>query len=90
MTRGMIERSPPGVPSSVTGGLRVHVVQGEQFVTDDPEAVLTTLLGSCVAACMRDPVAGVAFAYVTNDMGPRWQNPRNKALLASIYECLAA
>lgn len=59
MTRGMIERSPPGVPSSVTGGLRVHVVQGEQFVTDDPEAVLTTLLGSCVAACMRDPVAGV-------------------------------
>ncbi len=45
--------------SAVTGGLRVHVVQGEQFVTDDPEAVLTTLLGSCVAACMRDPVAGV-------------------------------
>jgi len=37
-----------------------------------------------------DPVAGVAFGYVTNDMGPRWQNPRNKALLAAIYESLAA
>ena len=42
-----------------TDGKRVHVVQGEQYVTDDPDVVLTTLLGSCVAACMRDPVAGV-------------------------------
>lgn len=41
-------------------GLRpVHIVQGEQHVTDDPEAVLTTILGSCVAACLRDPVAGI-------------------------------
>jgi len=36
-----------------------HVVQGERFVTDDPEVVLTTILGSCVAACLRDPLAGV-------------------------------
>lgn len=36
-----------------------------------------------------DPEAGVAFAYVTSDMGPRWQNPRNKALLDAIYESLA-
>jgi chemotaxis protein CheD len=41
-------------------GLRpIHVVQGEQHVTDDPDVVLTTILGSCVAACMRDPVARV-------------------------------
>ena len=41
-------------------GLRpVHIVQGEHYVTDDPEVVLTTILGSCVAACLRDPVAGV-------------------------------
>lgn len=39
--------------------MRVHVVQGEHFVTDNPEAVLITLLGSCVAACIRDPVAGI-------------------------------
>lgn len=37
-----------------------------------------------------DPAARVAFGYVTNDMGPRWQNPRNKVLLAAIYESLAA
>jgi chemotaxis protein CheD len=35
------------------------VVQGEYFVSDDPEAVLITILGSCVAACLHDPVAGV-------------------------------
>lgn len=39
--------------------MRIHIVQGEQHVTDDPEVVLTTILGSCVAACIRDPVAGV-------------------------------
>ena len=38
---------------------RVHVVQGEFHVTGDPGVVLTTILGSCVAACMRDPLAGV-------------------------------
>ncbi|MDO8838912.1 MAG: serine hydrolase domain-containing protein [Parvibaculum sp.] len=36
-----------------------------------------------------DPQARVAFAYVTNDMGPRWQNPRNRALIEAIYESLA-
>lgn len=38
---------------------RIHLVQGEYQVTDDPNAVLTTLLGSCVAACLRDPYASV-------------------------------
>lgn len=45
--------------SAARAGKRIHVVQGEQYVTDDPEVVLTTILGSCVAACMRDPVAGI-------------------------------
>ncbi len=38
---------------------RVHVIQGEYNVSDDPGVMLTTLLGSCVAACLRDSVAGV-------------------------------
>ncbi len=41
------------------GERRVHVVQGEYHVSDDPNVVLTTILGSCVAACLRDPVARV-------------------------------
>lgn len=38
---------------------RIHVGQGEHFVTSDPDVVLSTILGSCVAMCLRDPVAGV-------------------------------
>lgn len=38
---------------------KIHVIQGEYQVTDDPGVVLSTILGSCVAACLRDPVAGV-------------------------------
>ena len=35
-----------------------------------------------------DPETGVAFAYVTNDMGPRWQNPRNAALMDAVFSSL--
>ena len=38
---------------------RVHIIQGDCYVTDEPDTVLTTVLGSCVAACMRDPVLGI-------------------------------
>nr|WP_246191244.1 chemotaxis protein CheD [Aureimonas leprariae] len=38
---------------------RVHIIQGEAKVDTRPDAVMTTLLGSCVAACIRDPAAGV-------------------------------
>ena len=37
----------------------VHVIQGEQKISRDPDVVLTTILGSCVAACIRDPVSGI-------------------------------
>jgi CubicO group peptidase (beta-lactamase class C family) len=35
-----------------------------------------------------DPDAGVAFGYVTSQMGPRWQNPRNRALINAVFSCL--
>ncbi|MDQ0465534.1 chemotaxis protein CheD [Caulobacter ginsengisoli] len=38
---------------------KVHVIQGGHFVTDDGNVVLSTVLGSCVAACLRDPLAGI-------------------------------
>ncbi|TVQ54855.1 MAG: chemotaxis protein CheD [Rhodobacteraceae bacterium] len=38
---------------------RVTVIQGEWIVSRDPHLVLTTILGSCVAACLRDPAAGI-------------------------------
>lgn len=35
-----------------------------------------------------DPVAGVAFGYVMNDVIPRWQSTRNKRLIDAVYACL--
>jgi chemotaxis protein CheD len=36
-----------------------HVGQGEYAVTTQSGVVLTTILGSCVSACIRDPVGNV-------------------------------
>ncbi|MFN3622633.1 MAG: chemotaxis protein CheD [Hyphomicrobium sp.] len=38
---------------------RKHVMEGQFLVSDDPDLVMTTVLGSCVAACLRDPVARI-------------------------------
>jgi len=35
-----------------------------------------------------DPEDKVAFGYVTSDMGPRWQNPRNRGLCDALYDAL--
>ncbi len=42
--------------------------------------------GGSVGFC--DPDAGLAFGYVTNQMGPRWRNPRNRALIDACYASL--
>lgn len=39
--------------------VRMPVIQGEFKISSDPNVVLTTILGSCVAACLRDPRAGI-------------------------------
>lgn len=50
----MSDREP-----QAAGAVRIHVVQGEQHVETDPNAMMTTILGSCIAACMWDPVRGI-------------------------------
>ena len=37
----------------------IKVFPGEYYVTPKADEVLVTILGSCVSACMRDPVIGV-------------------------------
>jgi len=38
---------------------KINIVQGEHHVAKDPDVMLTTILGSCVAACLFDPVAAL-------------------------------
>ena len=53
----------------------------------NPEAFGHFGAGGSVGFC--DPVTKVGFGYVMNQMGPRWQNPRNKALIEALYNCLS-
>jgi len=46
-------------PATADGCRKVNLFQGDYYVTRDPNVVVTTILGSCVAACIRDPEAGV-------------------------------
>ncbi len=41
------------------GHWHVQVTQGETWVSGEPREILTTVLGSCIAACIRDPLARV-------------------------------
>lgn len=41
------------------GMIHVNVVIGEHYVSSSEDEILVTLLGSCVSACIRDPVAAI-------------------------------
>ncbi|THH38583.1 chemotaxis protein CheD [Aliishimia ponticola] len=49
--------------TSLTGiapaGQTKLIVQGEHAITDDPDTIISTLLGSCVACCLWDDTVGV-------------------------------
>jgi CubicO group peptidase (beta-lactamase class C family) len=67
-------------------GLGFQLTQPERPLGPNPGAFGHFGAGGSLGYC--DPQAGIAFAYVTNDMGPRWQNPRNRALIDAVYSSL--
>ena len=50
----------------------IHVIQGQVYSTADPNLVLTTVLGSCVATCLYDDVnrVGGLNHFLLPDGGP--------------------
>ncbi|CAN7642867.1 chemotaxis protein CheD [Phenylobacterium sp. LjRoot225] len=68
---------PALVRRSTAEGDVIHIVQGEQHVSEDPNLCIATLLGSCVAACLRDPVANVG--GMNHFLLPGSDNPRGEA-----------
>ena len=51
----MNHSSPAHDPAYGAEFRKIHVIQGEFHVAEGEDVVLTTILGSCVAACIRDP-----------------------------------
>jgi len=68
-------------------GLGFQLTQPERPLGPNPRAFGHFGAGGSLGFC--DPDSGIAFGYVTNDMGPRWQNPRNRALIDAVYAVLA-
>ena len=67
-------------------GLGFQLTQPERPFGPGPAGFGHFGAGGSVGFC--DPDIGVAFGYVTNQMGPRWQNPRNRALIEALSGCL--
>ena len=67
-------------------GLGFQLTQPQRPLGPNPNSFGHFGAGGSLGFC--DPDADVAFGYVTNDMGPRWQNPRNRALMEAVYACL--
>jgi len=67
-------------------GLGFQLTQPERPFGPGPRAFGHFGAGGSVGLC--DPDAGVAFGYVTSQMGPRWQNPRNRALIDAVFAAL--
>ena len=65
MTERMDERRTTGAPiigrflDPTSGHIAVKIGPGEHYVSANGNEIIMTALGSCVAACIRDPIAGV-------------------------------
>jgi CubicO group peptidase (beta-lactamase class C family) len=67
-------------------GLGFQLTQPERPLGPGPRAFGHFGAGGSVG--LADPDAGVAFGYVTSQMGPRWRNPRNRALIDAVFASL--
>ncbi len=67
-------------------GLGFQLTQPERPLGPNPHSFGHFGAGGSLGFC--DPDCGLAFGYVTNDMGPRWQNPRNGGLIDAVYASL--
>ena len=67
-------------------GLGFQLTQPERALGPNPGAFGHFGAGGSLGFC--DPEANVAFGYVMNDMGPRFQSPRTRALIDAVYACL--
>lgn len=67
-------------------GLGFQLTQPERPLGPNPGAFGHFGAGGSLGFC--DPDAGVGFGYVMSEMGPRWQNPRNRALIDAVYASL--
>jgi CubicO group peptidase (beta-lactamase class C family) len=85
-TRPQSEGWCPVLARDVSFGLGFQPTRPERPFGPNPGAY--GHFGTGGALGFADPVAGVAFGYVMNDVIPRWQSTRNRRLVDAVYACL--
>ena len=63
-------------------GLGFQLTQPERPLGPNPRSFGHFGVGGSLG--FADPDAGIAFGYTMNRAGPRWQNPRNRALIDAV------
>jgi CubicO group peptidase (beta-lactamase class C family) len=76
----------PVLGREATFGLGVQITRPDRPFGPNPSSFGHFGAGGSLG--FADPTANVAFGYVMNAVKPRWQNPRNRALVESLYSCL--
>jgi CubicO group peptidase (beta-lactamase class C family) len=67
-------------------GLGFQLTQPERPLGPNPRSFGHFGVGGSLG--FADPDANLAFGYVMNRSGPRWKNPRNRALIEAVYASL--
>lgn len=67
-------------------GLGFQITQQERPLGPNPRSFGHFGAGGSLG--FADPIARLSFGYTPNRAGPRWQDPRNKALIDAVYACL--
>ena len=76
----------PVLETEVTFGLGFQLTRPDRPLGPNPKSFGHYGTGGSLG--FADPDARIGFGYVMNDIIPRWQNPRNKALVDAVYECI--
>jgi len=76
----------PVLETEVTFGLGFQLTRPDRPLGPNPKSFGHYGTGGSLG--FADPDARIGFGYVMNDIIPRWQNPRNKALVDAVYKCI--
>jgi CubicO group peptidase (beta-lactamase class C family) len=69
-------------------GLGFQLAQPSRPLGTNPEAFGHYGRGGSLG--FADPEAGIAFGYLMNRPGERWETPRTQALVDALYACLGS
>lgn len=76
----------PSLQREVSFGLGFQVTRPDRPFGPNPDSFGHFGTGGSLG--FADPDTGIGFGYVMNHIKPRWQSPRNKALVKALYSCI--